>query len=104
MSLRTRKALLKRDVSPAASVVNEGQASPAAAVVAKDSEDEDENWNVKDAPDLDYAERAGAKRCLHYLYESYRSKKRGSRNRCGSVEAVYRVGEPGGSFRRGSIV
>lgn len=68
--------MLKRRLCPALSVVDEGQASLAAAAGADDLEDDDVDRDLESAIGVDDVERVGAKRCLHYFQDSFSAKKR----------------------------
>lgn len=66
LSLEAQHALLKRRFSPATSVVDECQ---------DDSDDDDEDWELKGAVVSDDVKNVGAKRCQRDLQRSCRAEK-----------------------------
>lgn len=61
-SLEAQDVLWKRRSIFTASVLDEGEASPAAAAGADDRSDEDDAWDTENAVGLDGVKRVGVKR------------------------------------------
>lgn len=68
--------MLKWRSSSAASFVDEGPLSPAAAVDANNPENEDGDWDLEGAVILDGIKPVDAKRCLRDIYDKFRAKER----------------------------
>lgn len=74
--LVAQNALLTRRSIPAASVVDEGQASPAAAAGADETAEEDDDCDLEGAVGSDDGERVDPKRCLCGFQDRSLTKKR----------------------------
>lgn len=74
-SLCAHEALLKKHPCHVASVEDECQAPSAASAVADDFED-DVNWDLEGAIELDSIDQVGAKCYIHKLQHSRRAKNR----------------------------